>query len=157
MPVEPRTYRQSFFGVTTCNIDAQRRLLLPKNWRTPDENSRYYLVPALPNIIKVYDQYHFDKFQDLLERLDEEDPSIREGMAITGSLSAEFIPDKLGRFMLSPEIMKFGNLDKKVAFVGAITYGRIIALEIWEKCGQDLEKLRRFEESISIERRKLRE
>ena len=154
MPAEIRAYRQTFFGVTYCNIDAQRRLLLPKNWRSPEENSRYYIVPALPNIIKIYDQYHFDKYQDLLERLDEEDPSIREGMAITGSLSAEFIPDKLGRFMLTPEIMRFGNLDKKVAFVGAITYGRIISQEIWEKCGQDVDKLRRFEESVSSERRK---
>ncbi len=152
---EIKPYRQNFFGVTYCNIDAQRRLLLPKNWRSPDESSRYYIVPALPNFIKVFDQYHFDKFLDLLERLDEEDPSIRDGMAITGSLSADFVPDKLGRFMLSPEIIAFGNLNKQVAFIGAVTYGLIIPRELWEKCGQDFEKLQRFQDSVSAERRKL--
>ncbi len=151
--------RRVFTGVSYCTLDAQHRLIMPREWRLPNENIKetfFYIVPAFPNIIKVYDQPHYDKFIESFENMDEYDPDTAEAMMAVGSLVAPVKIDTQGRFTLTQPLIEHGNLPtdgSKVVMVGAITYGRIVTLDTWTQCKCNPMNLRKVDEALSAMRK----
>ena len=127
---------------------------MPREWRLDSDSglTKFYIVPSAPNIIKIYDEEHFNVFWSYFNELDENDPDVQEAQMLAGSLMATVTPDRQGRFSLSPEIVEFGGLPTdgtKVVMVGAVTYGRIITLETWSQCKGNPLNLRKIDDKIS--------
>ncbi len=146
--------RRVFTGISYCSLDAQRRILMPREWRldTDNSNTMFYIVPSSPNIIKVYDQLHYDKFIESFDNLDEYDEEMADAMMMAGSLVSPVTPDKQGRFTLTQALIEHGQLPtdgSKIVLVGAITYGRIITLDTWTKCKGNPMNLRKIDETLS--------
>lgn len=159
MPEDSSIQRRVFTGTSYCSLDQQRRILMPREWRLDSDsgNTKFYIVPAAPNIVKIYDQEHFDKFISYFNQLDENDPDVQDAQMLMGALTSTITPDKQGRFSLSNELIEFGGFPTdgtKLVLVGAITYGRIVTLETWTQCKGNPLNLRKIDEKMS-ELRKL--
>ena len=131
-----------FLGMSTCAIDSQRRVVLPKAWRlsSDTENTRFYLIPDNSSSIQIIT---VEDCRLLLHQIrytpstSAEEANLRSSIAI---YSQEIQLDKQGRFAISPELMQYAGLTDKVAFVGGFTHGRIFAPENWEKSQAPAEK-----------------
>ena len=150
--------RRVFTGVSYCTLDAQHRILMPREWRlsTDNSNTTFYIVPSFPNIIKVYDQVHYDKFIESFDNMDEYDEETATAMMAVGALVAPVTPDKQGRFTITQPLIEHGNLPtdgSKIVLVGAITYGRIVTLDTWMQCKGNPMNLRKVDETLSAMRK----
>lgn len=162
MPEDATNIRRVFTGVSYATLDLQRRVLMPREWRLDSDSgiTKFYIVPAAPNIVKIYDQEHFDKFWAYFNELDENDPDVQEAQMLAGSLMATVTPDRQGRFSLSPEIIEFAGLPtdgSKVVLVGAVTYGRIVTLDTWAQCKGNPLNLRKIDEKLSEIRKSMQQ
>ena len=127
---------------------------MPREWRIDSDNSNttFYIVPSFPNIIKVYDQLHYDRFIESFDHLDEYDEATAEAMMAVGALITAVTPDKQGRFTLTQALIEHGQLPtdgSKIVLVGAITYGRIVTLDTWTQCKGNLSNLKKIDETLS--------
>ncbi|HOG50638.1 MAG TPA: hypothetical protein PKY10_08615 [Lentisphaeria bacterium] len=121
--------------MSTCVIDTQRRVVMPKAWRlsSDTENTKFYLIPDSSSSIQIItvEDYRLLSHQiRYTPSASAEEANLRSSIAI---YSQEIQLDKQGRFAISPELMQYAGLSDKVAFVGAFTHGRIFAPENWEK------------------------
>ena len=147
-----------FTGVSYCTLDAQHRILMPREWRLDTDNSTttFHLVPSFPNIIKVYDELHFNRYMEDIMKMDEFSPEVAEAMMAAGAMTAHVTPDKQGRFTISQELIEHGQLPtdgSKIVLVGAFTYGRIVTLDTWMQCKGNPMNLKKIDESLSEMRR----
>lgn len=137
MPEGQTQLKRRYSGVNTCNIDSQRRLLMPKAWRTPTGNidlDTFWIIPAGNHIIKLCDQVFFNSYSDYLDSLNDSDPKVRREKLRFGSLICQVELDSQGRFALSPEIIEYGQLtQKKIALIGSVSYGRIMNYDDYMK------------------------
>ena len=136
MSDETPRIRRVFEGSSKCTLDAQRRVLFPKTWRLDTDSAvtKFYAVASAPNVIKVYDQEHFNAYFDRLNSLDEDDPEVLQALTYGGDLTMSFTPDRQGRFILSKELIEHGHLGSNIVLVGCTTFGRIMSLEEYELC-----------------------
>ncbi|MBR4220473.1 MAG: hypothetical protein IKR81_04905 [Victivallales bacterium] len=136
MSEETPRVRRVFEGSSSCTLDAQRRVMFPKAWRTDSDTAvtKFYAVAAAPNVIKIFDQERFNKYYDHLLSLDEDDPEVLQALTLAGNLTMTFTPDRQGRFILSKELIEHGQLGANIVLVGCITFGRIVSKEEWESC-----------------------
>ncbi len=126
---------RSFLGMSTCVIDTQRRVVMPKAWRlhSDTESTKFYLIPDGSSSIQIItvDDYRLLSHQiRYTPPASAEEANLRSSIAI---YSQEIQLDKQGRFAISPELMQYAGLSDKVVFVGAFIYGRIFAPENWER------------------------
>ncbi len=136
MAEETPRVRRVFEGSSSCTLDTQRRVLFPKSWRLETDTAvtKFYAVASAPNVIKIYDQEHFNAYYDYLTSLDENDPEVLQALTLAGNLTMTFTPDRQGRFILSKELIEHGQLGANIVLVGCITFGRIVSKEEWENC-----------------------
>lgn len=129
---------------------------MPRAWRLDGDSAAttFYIMPAPGNIVRVCSTEFFNEQMDLVSRLNPSDPATEEALRIVGSLTQAVVPDRQGRFSLSPEIMEYGQLGKRVAFVGMWHFGRIMSEELWNKEGKNYGALLTLEQNIYKERQK---
>ena len=126
---------RSFLGISTCVIDTQRRVVMPKAWRlhSDTENTKFYLIPDGSSSIQIITVEDYRLLSHQIRHTppaSPEEANLRSSIAI---YSQEIQLDKQGRFAVSPELMQYAGLSDKVVFVGAFIYGRIFAPENWER------------------------
>ena len=129
---------------------------MPRNWRLDGDSvgTTFYVMPAPGGIVRVCSTEFFNQQMDLMNELNPSDADNQEGMLLIGSLTQAVVPDRQGRFSLTPEIIEYGDLGKRVVLVGAVTYGRIVSEEKWKECGQNFGSLLRLEQNLFLERQK---
>ena len=139
-----------------CAVDPQRRVLMPRAWRLDGDTAAttFYIMPAPGNVVRVCSTEYFNEQMDLMSRLNPSEPVNQEAMLIVGSLTQAVVPDRQGRFSLSQEILDYGQLGKRVAFVGMVSFGRIVSEELWNECGKNQGALLALEQNIYKERQK---
>lgn len=149
--------RRIFLGTSSCSLDPQRRIILPKSWRLDSDTTatKFYLTPANTGIIRIYDSVAFNKLYDLIAGLNEFDEEIQNALMFFGAKSSEFSPDKQGRFSIPPEIIEHGSLHDKVFMIGAVTHGYLLSSELWEKCGCNVLAIKKLEKAFETQKAKL--
>jgi len=121
--------------MSTCAVDAQRRVVMPKTWRlhTDTESTKFYLIPDGSSSIQIIT---LEDYRLLSHQIRYTPPASAEEANLRSSIaiySQEIQLDKQGRFAISPELMQYAGLSDKVVFVGAFIYGRIFSPENWER------------------------
>ncbi|HQL09834.1 division/cell wall cluster transcriptional repressor MraZ [Oligosphaera ethanolica] len=128
------TFERSFLGEAPCAVDAQRRVAMPKNWRlaSDTEDTHFFLIPGPQRTIQLVTSEHFQRLMIRARAVAISDPEESNRISGLASHAQEIIPDKHGRFAISPVLFQYAGLKDKAVMVGALTFGRIMTPETWD-------------------------
>lgn len=141
---------RAFLGDATCVVDAQRRVAMPKTWRlsSDTEDTHFYLLPGPQKTIQLVTREHFQRLMYRARAIAISDPQQANMISGIAARSQEIIPDKHGRFAISPILFNYAGLQDKAVFVGALTFGRIMTPETWDIIQPPLDDCLKYMASI---------
>lgn len=132
---QPVMQSERIFGMgPTGTVDPQGRVVFPRNWRRPgDESATFFLAPGLSRSISLFPE---DSFNDMVWRVHEAaryEEQDNEWIAIYMQLTQEITLDSHGRFPIPDELLRYAGLTRKgeCQFVSGIGIGRIFAPDRW--------------------------
>ncbi|MBR0459273.1 MAG: hypothetical protein IJJ26_08550 [Victivallales bacterium] len=131
MPSNPVS-KKYFLGDSDCTLDPQRRILLPKNWRSGEEGESFFIVPSTGKTLKVVRPEDFDRIVEETMAMNISDEENGSGAMAIGSLSALVTPDKQGRVALTQGLVEYAGLKSRVSIVGSLGFGRILDYDTWQ-------------------------
>jgi MraZ protein len=117
-----------FFGEFEHTIDDKNRLTLPARFREPLA-AGVVLTRGLDDCLDVYPREDWDRLVDA--RLAPLDPFSREARELKRfffSAAADAEPDKQGRVLVPPALLKHAGLEREVVVAGVHDH-----LEIWDR------------------------
>ena len=107
-------------------LDDKNRIRLPAKYREKLGNE-YILMPGIDGCIFLYPASAEDKFLQAVEEM-EFDSDKADIISRIAEISATVEADTQGRFMLTPDLIKFAKIDKDVRIRGAFK-----RIEIWSE------------------------
>lgn len=136
-----RRRRQVYTGEHSCRLDKQRRVVLPKSWRSedPDANEFMLVAPELP-CIHMMPAVMFDR---AYERMEEElfaNPAAIVSFGTAGGYASHVSCDKQGRMSLTQELLDHAGIDGDLVMVGGFVTVSIWAPAIWDDMRQSLKE-----------------
>ncbi len=130
-------------------MDSQRRLAIPKLWRldSDTEDTSFFLSLGSGPSLEFYEYEEFLRRQAIIqEKLKDDDSEILA--AASGMYSTTVSLDKQGRFVIPQILLEAAEIRSKVYCIGAVTFGRLFAAEVWEKRAPDKAKVIDFNRSL---------
>ncbi|OGV65166.1 MAG: hypothetical protein A3K19_26750 [Lentisphaerae bacterium RIFOXYB12_FULL_65_16] len=117
-----------FLGEHEYTLDKQRRLALPKDWRsdTPGSN-HFFLLPGCGTSLQLVPGPMFQELLQKLRKVSFADAEASVALATIGSMAQEVNCDSQGRFALSPKLMSHAAITDKVLLLGSVT-----TIQVWE-------------------------
>lgn len=121
-----------FLGRFTHSIDDKSRLTIPSRFREA-LGTPFYATVGLENSIFLYPQEEWDKTAALLKQnpLVSADARAFNRLFYSGAVECE--PDKQGRILLPPNLIKHAHIDKEAIIIGVSDRVEIWSLEEWER------------------------
>ena len=107
-------------------LDDKNRIRLPAKYREKLGNE-YILMPGIDGCIFLYPAEAEEKFLRAVEEM-EFDSEKADIITRIAEISATVEADAQGRFMLTPDLLKFAKIDKEVRIRGAFK-----RIEIWSE------------------------
>ncbi len=124
---------QLFLGEFEHSIDSQRRVAIPRTWRSAGEDRTRLVV--LPGRDRTLLAVAPEKAKEMLKKLTAgsfANRNISKALAMIGSYAVDCTCDKQGRISLSSKLMDYAGIEENVVFVGAFDSIQIWAKEQWE-------------------------
>ncbi len=128
-----------FAGEFTHSIDSQRRVAIPKDWRTKDGLNRFYVLPGRHKTLQLMTYHSFKELAEKLKKVSIADPKASIALARLGARARECVCDKQGRISINEslleyaEIKKDGKIDSDLVLVGAFNNVQIWSKDNWMK------------------------
>lgn len=123
-----------FKGSFKHNIDQKGRINIPAKFRkAPGTNESYVITRGLNNCLYIYPADEWDKVEEKLRSLSQNDPNALYYLRATLSNAADVQVDRQGRINLPPNLIKLAELSKEVLINGALDKMEIWAPEVFEK------------------------
>ncbi len=116
-----------YLGEFEFTVDNQRRVAIPRPWRSNDEDERFFALPGREKSLQVVPGAMFQELLAKLRKVSFADAQAARAMATIGSMALECAPDKQGRITLSNKLMDHAGLSKRVLLIGAVT-----SIQIWD-------------------------
>lgn len=130
-----------YLGSYEHAIDAQRRLVIPQDWRgRPQDNPLFYMMHCGDGIIQVMPKeiYLQKVWRPLEERCDPMDRRLTRAMAKLAAQTSFSNLDKQGRLTLTKELLQAAGIQEKVVLSGALRTFQVCTPEKWQEL-QDTE------------------
>lgn len=122
---------QSLFRDYVFSIDAQGRVAVPADWRA--NSTAFVLIPGKEATLQLYPETTFEEqIMPKLRQISATDPVALKMRRQLGKLVCSCVCDKQGRIQISPELLKFANLEKRAALIGSGEFAQIMTAERWE-------------------------
>ena len=123
--------RKVFLGEFQHSIDRQRRISIPREWRSVDGlEQEFYLMPGRDGGVQVMPRDYF--MSSIFDKL-KDTPSADSDrlLAQIGRKGHECVCDKQGRINLSPQLVEQASLElpDQVQLIGAVHYFEIRPVE----------------------------
>ena len=119
-------------------LDDKNRIRLPAKYREKLGNE-YILMPGIDGCIFLYPADAEEKFMRAVEEM-EFDSEKSEIISRIAELSSTVEADNQGRFMLTPDLLKFAKIDKEVRIRGWFKRIEIWSEEIYVKRHEEQEQ-----------------
>lgn len=107
-------------------LDDKNRIRLPAKYREK-LGSEYIIMPGIDGCIFLYPAEAEEKFLIAADEM-EFDSDKSDCVTLIAEMSATVEADSQGRFMLTPDLLNYANIDKDVRIVGA--FNRV---QIWSE------------------------
>jgi MraZ protein len=130
----------SFLGEYFYSLDAQRRVSVPKSWRSAGGKTRLFLMPGPDKTIAVLPPSVFEDFKAEAGKKSFANAKAARLLGQIASKACECVSDKQGRVAVSPYLKQYANLSDDVVMVGAFTTGQLMSREAWEARKSDSEE-----------------
>ncbi|MCC6196207.1 MAG: division/cell wall cluster transcriptional repressor MraZ [Burkholderiales bacterium] len=114
---EPPTFR----GVTSLVLDVKGRLAIPSKHRDaliPGGEGRLVLTADPSRCLLLYPRAEWEPIQARLMAMSSFNPKIRALQRLLVGYADDVEVDAAGRILVSPELRRYANLDKRVVLVG---------------------------------------
>jgi MraZ protein len=115
-----------FSGTFTPKLDDKGRLFLPSKFREAMGDG-LVITRGQERSIDMRTKADFDVFAEKFQHASQTDARLRGYGRMLFALASEQVPDKQGRFTVTPELRQYASLEKECVVIGI--YNRI---EIWE-------------------------
>lgn len=124
-----------FFGEYLHSLDSQRRLAIPKNWRSKAGVARFFLLPGRNKALQLIPFNTFREFLKKTGKVSFADESASLALARLGAVSQECECDSQGRISIPQRLIDYAELKSgdEAMLVGAIATGQIWSKENWRK------------------------
>lgn len=142
----------SFQGTSTLTIDSKGRMTVPAKYR--DALTKLFVVSSPEpgdSCLFIYPEQEWDKVQAGIVALPNTTAYRMLKRVFLGS-AVEYVVDAQGRILLTPELRRAANLDKKVALVGQGN-----KFEVWDDvewqalCGGEIDEEQLEEYKTALE------
>ncbi|MDD3118808.1 MAG: hypothetical protein PHQ27_06500 [Victivallales bacterium] len=139
-----------YFGEFTHTLDSQRRIAIPSEWRSKQEESRFIMLPGRDALMLI----PFASFREFLKKAQKVSFANRKAqlaLAQIGARVQECTCDKQGRIKVSQKLLDPYGISEQAILVGAFTSIQMWNPEHWNR-HQDgaeggLDELQRIGES----------
>ncbi len=115
-----------FSGTYTPKLDDKGRLFLPAKFREAMGDG-LVITRGQDRSIDMRTKADFEDFATKFQNASQTDARLRAYGRMLFALASDQVPDKQGRFMVTPELRAYAGLEKDCVVIGI--YNRI---EIWE-------------------------
>ena len=112
-------------------LDDKNRIRLPAKYREKLGNE-YILMPGIDGCIFLYPASAEEKFLRAVEEM-EFDAEKSDIVTLIAEMSTTVEADSQGRFMITPDLLKYANIDKDVHIRGAFKWIEIWSEELYAK------------------------
>lgn len=128
--------KDSFLGAYTHAIDSQRRIAIPKEWRTTanKKSAVFYLLPGRDRSIQIIPNELFES--EVLENIKKVSFANAEqtrALARIGAKASKSRCDKQGRITLTQELINHAELKEHAVLIGSISSIQAMTPELWKK------------------------
>lgn len=125
-----------FLGHFTHIIDSQRRVAIPRDWRSlaADDSTVFYLLPGRDQSIQVLPKELFESV--ILEKTKQvsfANAAKSKALTAIGSKAARSVCDRQGRITLTPYLMEYASLTNEAVMVGSVNSICILSPPKWEQ------------------------
>ncbi|MBT3377882.1 MAG: hypothetical protein HN742_29350 [Lentisphaerae bacterium] len=123
-----------FFGEHENVVDPQRRIALPKAWRSaePGENE-FFLLPGRGQSLQLVPSATFGKLLDKLQDVSFADQQAARALATIGSMAQEIRCDRQGRFSVTPKLLAHADITDRALLLGSVTTIQVWAPAVWRE------------------------
>ncbi len=123
-----------FKGSFQHSVDQKGRINIPAKFRkAPGTAESYVITRGLNSCLYVYPSEEWDKVEEKLRSLAQNDPNALYYLRATLANAADVQVDKQGRINLPPKLIKLAGLSKEVLINGALDKMEIWSPEAFEK------------------------
>tara|TARA_Y100001935_G_scaffold184714_1_gene153298 strand:+ start:1565 stop:2065 length:501 start_codon:yes stop_codon:yes gene_type:complete len=127
-----------FLGVNTLNLDTKGRMAIPIKYREMLGDTRVVVtVNPKEHCLWLYPESEWREIFRKLSRLPTMDRQNRLLQRLLMGHASELDLDGQGRILLSPELRKYANLEKKVSLVGQAHKFEIWNESTWAKSREE--------------------
>lgn len=120
-----------FRGVTTLNLDAKGRIAIPTRYRERLQSccaSQLVITVDKDECLLLYPEPEWVEIERKLRNLPSFNPVARAYQRLYIGHAQDVEMDGQGRILLSAELRKYANLNKRVALVGQVN-----KFELWDE------------------------
>jgi len=123
-----------FLGEYENIVDKQRRVSLPKIWRSTEHTqNKFVLFPGRNKSIQMLTMGDFGKMVQKLKSSSFANADASRALAVIGANSQMISCDKQGRFQINEKLMIHANIENRVVLVGAMTDIQIYSPNVWQE------------------------
>lgn len=123
-----------FFGEHENVVDPQRRIALPKAWRSDEPGgSEFFLLPGRGQSLQLVPAATFGKLLAKLQDVSFADQQAARALATIGSLAQEIRCDRQGRFSVTPKLLAHAGITDRALLLGSVTTVQIWEPSIWQE------------------------
>lgn len=138
----------SFIGDYRHNLDAKGRIAVPAQFRSLLGND-FTITIGLDRCITVYTEEQWDKFYDELLELPNTKKNARDYQRAFTANARKCEFDAQGRILLPQSLIRYGELTKECAIIGAGNHIEIWNAEKWDElCNHTLGNLDEIAEDL---------
>jgi len=114
-----------FFGEYTHALDNQRRVAIPREWRSKGDNDRFILFPG-HNTLMLVPYAAFRDFLAKARKVSLANRQAQEALARIGAKVQECLCDKQGRITISQRLLDLLGIKEEIVLVGAFS-----TIQLW--------------------------
>ena len=123
-----------FKGSFKHSIDQKGRINIPAKFRkAPGTAETYVVTRGLNFCLYVYPTDEWDKVEEKLRSLSQNDPNALYYLRATLSNAADVQVDRQGRINLPPNLIKLAGISKEVLINGALDKMELWAPEVFDR------------------------
>lgn len=122
-----------FAGEFEHSLDSQRRIAIPKAWRSSDSDARFFLVPGRHQILQLIPFESFKDFLDKARKIPFANAQASLALARLGSRAQDCKCDKQGRIQVPQRLLDYAGLTEHVVLVGAISTIQMWSPDRWQE------------------------
>lgn len=120
------------FGNSKCILDDKNRIRLPAKFRE-EMGNRYILMPGSNGCLNVFPADSDSTILKALEQAFSFNPDDAEAFRSITECSALVDADSQGRFMLPPDLLEIGAINREVRIIGCVSRAEIWSEERYAK------------------------